>query len=131
ELRRCAGTQFDPALVERFITVLERQHRPIPGIGHVDKQFALQIGLEIERIADTLDGQDIHGLESLASRLKETAAKNGIAPIAEAAERLEASTRGEPKLEQILGLTQELLSLCRSTQRAFLADAETDASAGR
>ncbi|MGE3778882.1 MAG: diguanylate cyclase, partial [Pirellulaceae bacterium] len=60
ELRRCAGTQFDPALVERFITVLERQHRPVPGIGHVDKQFALQIGLEIERIADTLDGLDIH-----------------------------------------------------------------------
>jgi HD-GYP domain-containing protein (c-di-GMP phosphodiesterase class II) len=29
ELRRCAGTQFDPALVEPFILLLERQQQGI------------------------------------------------------------------------------------------------------
>jgi HD-GYP domain-containing protein (c-di-GMP phosphodiesterase class II) len=28
ELRRCAGTQFDPHVIEKFITLLEREELP-------------------------------------------------------------------------------------------------------
>ena len=56
ELRRCAGTQFDPAIVEQFIEkVGSRDESRVTRVGAVSKQTALQIGKEIERLAQALD----------------------------------------------------------------------------
>ena len=130
ELRRCAGKQFDPALVERFIETVEArdENRSLPS-SSISKQTALQIGVEIERLAAALDEQDLFGLGVLAGRLKATAAKEGAPLIAEAAAQLEQAAADDPNLREVVQLTTELLQLCRSAQRAYLHDAHRDAPA--
>jgi diguanylate cyclase (GGDEF)-like protein/putative nucleotidyltransferase with HDIG domain len=125
ELRRFAGKQFDGELVERFIdTVQARDTNRSRETTTVSKQTALKIGLEIERLARTLDNHDILGLAALAGRLKATAAQSGINEIADIAAQLEASAARDPDLAQLIELTQQLMALCRSTQSAYLQNRE-------
>jgi hypothetical protein len=125
ELRRCAGRQFDPRLVERFIeSVQARDQNRNAYVPQVSKQTALRIGLEIERLACALDAQDIFGLAALAGRLKTTATKYGVPQIAELAEQLQQSATDEPDLIHLVQLTNDLLNLCRSTQNAYLKSAD-------
>ena len=125
ELRRCAGTQFDTEIVERFIKVSQR-YKPEPRItGHVSKETALGIGLEMERLAEAVDLQDIAELKVMAGRLSESAARSGAPEIAAKAMELEqaASAKGD-----ILGVIQracELLEYCRATQSSYLEHAMT------
>ena len=119
ELRSCAGKQFDPKLVEHFISrVNEQSHRGLfASPKMVSPQTAIQLGLQLERLADALDNQDISGLAALASRVKDTATHADLQDIAAAAMKLETCAAKESSdLVQIVELTTELLQLCRSTQ---------------
>lgn len=122
ELRRCSGTQFDPGLVEHFITAIENRQRPQEdGDLVVPKQTALQLGLQIERLAAALDERDAEGLNALASRVAQVARRNGVDKIAEAAEKLENdATDDDADWLTLMGTTVDLLELCRSAQNAFL-----------
>lgn len=125
ELRRCAGTQFDPEVVEHFIRRIEERglYCPIGGYG-IEKSLAQQFGAQIERIAQALDAQDFGGLQSLAGRLSKTASQHGVTTIADAASKVQATCNNEDRpWMEVLAATSELLELCRSTQSAFLADA--------
>jgi hypothetical protein len=125
ELLRYSGKQFDPELVERFIrSIARRQQSSVPVLGKINKQAALQLGSEMQRLAETVDARDFAGLQALAARLGSTASKAGVTPIAEAAEQLDACLGQETDdLKEVLNLTQNLISLCRATQRTFLDDA--------
>jgi diguanylate cyclase (GGDEF)-like protein/putative nucleotidyltransferase with HDIG domain/PAS domain S-box-containing protein len=126
ELRRCAGKQFDGKLVERFIeTVKSRDENRVTEVPAVSKQTALRIGMEIERLARSLDNHDISGLGALASRLKATATKSGVAPVAELAARLEHLAANDPDLAALVRITNDLMAVCRSTQKAYLKDDES------
>ena len=50
------------------------------------------------------------------------ATKYSVGPIAECAERLEQLAAGESDLVELVQLTNELLELCRSTQKAYFND---------
>jgi diguanylate cyclase (GGDEF)-like protein len=125
ELRRCAGTQFDPRLVEHFVQrVAQRAESRAVASSIVTKQTAMQIGMQIERLADAIDRQDTEGLQTLAARLGLVAERHEIKPIAEAAHRIEQQSASEDfRWIELLRETQQLMELCRATQNAYVGDA--------
>lgn len=121
ELRRCAGTQFDPAVVEMLAEVTgDRPELARHESSTVSKSAALQIGLHLERLAAAVDARDVKQLSIAADRLGMTATYVGINPIAEAAGTVAKAAAEEPELNEVVRLTSQLLDLCRSTQGAFL-----------
>jgi diguanylate cyclase (GGDEF)-like protein/putative nucleotidyltransferase with HDIG domain len=133
ELRKFAGSQFDPQLVERFIEAVSSHDssRNQPPLA-VSKHTALRIGLQIERLAGALDAQDFPNLAAMASRLAATASQEGVPEIARLASELEACASADPDLMTVVKMTTDLLELCRSTQSSYVArQAEEPAVAGR
>ncbi len=133
ELRRCAGTQFDPELVEHFIEhTLEENPGAKSGMPTVrgiafavPKPVALKIGKQIELLADAMDTQDVEALLRLAKDLAEIADLNYLIPIAESANRIEAAAEASTENIQwveLLQETQTLIDLCRCTQNAHLTE---------
>jgi hypothetical protein len=119
ELRRCAGTQFDPQLVERFIkAVMARessQRRKAAGNAHT----ALMIRLDVERLACAVEAKNISMIGELARRVSAAAGADGLAQVAECAGELEHCATGQGDPEQIARLTDDLLRLCRSSHGAM------------
>jgi diguanylate cyclase (GGDEF)-like protein/PAS domain S-box-containing protein/putative nucleotidyltransferase with HDIG domain len=131
ELRRCAGTQFDPELVERFIEISGCDARTV---NHqtmvVPKAMAIQIGQQIESLANAIDMQDTASLQVLATRLGDVARRHHVNAIAEAADRIGAGASEENVQWMILLRdTQQLMELCRASQNAFLSDATNQVAA--
>ncbi len=124
ELYRCAGTQFDPELVDRFVASLQ----DLPdaqqlATSSVPKVMAMQIGQQIERLANAIDTQDTRSLQVLAARLREVAHQHHGDEIAVVAGRIEhAAAEENVQWMQLLRDTHSLLELCRSTQNAYLCN---------
>jgi len=121
ELRRCAGTQFDPVLVEELIEKISEQSegKSKPWV-RVPYETAVSIGQTVESLAYALDKCHGPSLALLAGRLKLTATKNNLSHISEAAERLELAVAHDADLADLAQITQELLDLCRTVQRAYI-----------
>lgn len=119
ELRRCAGTQFDPELVEHFASVVSC--KPETADGRSAHDSAIQIGFQVERLAAAIDVQDAEGIRTLAARLGMYARHCELNSIAIAADRI----CDHASLEEILWFdllrdTNELLDICRATQSEML-----------
>ena len=122
ELRRCAGEQFDPELVEHFIEVVSAQEENRhAAIAPPSKAEALKIGLLIEKFADALDTKDLSALQEMASRLGSTARECRIPAMTDVSNQLAELIAAKGDWLEILGLTGDLLDLCRSTQATYLA----------
>ncbi len=124
ELRKCAGSQFDPQVVERFIQAVSARRRSSDDSLElrVSRDVACDIGSQIERLVNAIDKQDVDLLKALAARLKSTASQHGIDQITNQAAALEASVSDSSDAVDVLESAYELIELCRSTQRGYLSN---------
>ena len=123
ELRQCGCTQFDPHLVERFITMVLANSRPERDSRQdsaLSRDTALGIGQQIERLINALETQDFDGMKALASRLHSIAEQDGLIEFADKAERLRGVIDADGDLLDILDSANDLIELCRSTHSAWL-----------
>jgi len=122
ELRRCAGTQFDPQVVERFIAVVADKPQLAQATpGKMSRQTALHMATQIEELARALDEQDLAAIEALATRLQATAAYAEATEVETLAGKLSESATSSDDASEIFALTIELMDLCRSAQRAAVS----------
>ena len=119
ELRRCAGIQFDPDIVERFISIVQR-HQPREEVAIDSRQAALQVGLQIERLADAIDQRDSISIKALATNLESTAAKGGIPEIEAVAHDIKNASTENGDVTELLDMVDLLIALCRSTQKVHV-----------
>ena len=129
ELRRCAGRQFDPEIVDRFIiAILTRDGNRCGDSARLSKKSALKIGLLIERLVEALDAKNTDALRATASRLRATAVEAHADVVADAADRLDKVLGTEADWLDVLMASGDLLELCRSTQASYLStqSLETD-----
>jgi len=126
ELWRCAGTQFDPEIIDRVINAVRATQPNEPSSRDtplLTKETALVIGTQIERLAGAIDERDVAGLAMMATQLVATAREYGVPAIIEVAGRLERAAAARADWLEIVGVTHDLLELCRSTQSIYLRDA--------
>jgi len=116
ELRRCAGTQFDPELVDHFIEVIP-PHRAGEKTGGTTASSELAVPLDqaIEQLAKAFKAQEISLLPLLAGHLKIAAARRGLGRIVQLASELE-QVETESDLVEMTKLVKGLLEICESCE---------------
>jgi len=119
-LRDGVGTEFDATIVEQFATSIEsRAPMFAAGAFAIGKQAAIQIGLDVERLALAIEKQDLDELKRYVDSLATTADEIGIDSIARAARQI-ALNAGDD--ETLLIDIYALLDIARSAQAEFLRE---------
>jgi hypothetical protein len=128
ELRRMAGVQFDPELVERFIGIVTQRGKSLHSpTMPVSRELALNLGLQTERLASAIDDRDFTAIGAIASHLQATAKAHGLAGLAEASGLLQSSA-GDRDLAQLVEVVHEIIALSLLAQQVHLA-VDQDAAA--
>jgi diguanylate cyclase (GGDEF)-like protein/PAS domain S-box-containing protein/putative nucleotidyltransferase with HDIG domain len=121
ELRSCAGTQFDPELVEHFI---QKISAAIPetasGAMAIRKLAAIEIGTQIERLASAINTSDVEQIHELSTSLTDMADSIGLSSISKAARDLSDQDQELATSTELLRQARDLVDTCRSTQSNFL-----------
>lgn len=115
ELRRCAGTQFDPELVGQFAQIVEsgRATAVLSETQCYSKHVVLSIGEQVEQLVEAADKGDGETFVALAERLRSTALQHQIDPITAAANHAIAVASEDAQLDRLVEESLELLTACR------------------
>jgi diguanylate cyclase (GGDEF)-like protein/putative nucleotidyltransferase with HDIG domain/PAS domain S-box-containing protein len=123
ELRRCAGEQFDPKVVERFINVVSKD--PLHATHRAaSRQMALAMGIQAERIAIALEARDFGSLASMAGQVVATTRDECWAPVTTIAAKLQEAAKNDPDMFTLVSLTTELMQICNTSQESCLGDVQ-------
>lgn len=119
ELRRCAGRQFDPEWVERFVASFESASSSPEKQGSESNPavHAVHFSKQIERLVDAVDAHDPKFVKNLTQRVRKIALGYQLDDVAVAALKLESSVDDEnQQWEAILEQSETLIDVCRAAQ---------------
>ncbi|QDV68271.1 Cyclic di-GMP phosphodiesterase response regulator RpfG [Rosistilla carotiformis] len=116
ELRRCAGTQFDPQLVEIFVELIAARGAVLSTRAKetMSNELVLSIGEQVECLIDAADAGDRKTFVALAERLRLTAEHSNVASLARAANHAIQIVNEDQQLQQLVEQSFELLTVCRA-----------------
>ncbi len=113
ELHRCAGTQFDPQLVDHFIDVVRsRDDARQEQSSDLSNAVKLEIGRQVESLLAEVNTAAWNDVKLSARLLASTAEKYDLATIAAAAGEIETAAKNNQGQIEIIELTSKLLGVC-------------------
>ncbi len=125
ELRRCAGSQFDPELVDRFIK-LQIGWRPDSRHiqGDLEDRLAISVGHFTERTMSAFELKDAKGLADSLENLGRIADTHDMPAIKHLSSKLSKliSESRDADWEFAVPIVQDLLDMCLAIQRAHIRD---------
>lgn len=121
ELRRCAGKQFDPELVEALCTLVgSADWKPTYKPDGITQEAALSVGRQLEQLVNAFGAEDSSSVASLSKRLSQTARQARIDQLADAADELSRLSEEDAELHEIVESVHDLLKLGNSLHASVL-----------
>lgn len=112
ELRRCAGTQFDPMLVDHFIKTMSDSPDASSSQSESDRLArTLRLSMEAEMLAGKLLERDLESTLAIARHLTQTAAALGSDQVSEQCSLITSSLESAADAQTLLAQTRDLLEL--------------------
>lgn len=121
ELRRCCNTQFDPALVERFVQTYQPREQTGNAAIYTAHVQTVDFSKQIDRLEAAIASRDSSSVKELTGRVRTIARAQNLTPIVRLADRLATRAVGETEgLREVLQDSHELLRLCRDAQSSLV-----------
>jgi diguanylate cyclase (GGDEF)-like protein/putative nucleotidyltransferase with HDIG domain len=111
ELRRCAGTQFDPVLVEHFIKIISESSAANSKNDSEQLAKTLRLSMEAEMLAGKLLERDLEATIAIAKHLAQTAAALGSDRVSEQCALITQSLESSADAQTLVSQARDLLEM--------------------